>query len=125
MLDRETVINNYLNAYNTFDIEKMMMDLDEDIVFENISNGEVSLLLKGCVAFKDQAEQAEAYFSSREQKVTSFNHSAHETYVGIDYHAILAMDFPNGMKKGDELTLKGKSIFQFKGNKIIRLTDIS
>ncbi|MDB5205022.1 MAG: hypothetical protein JWR72_97, partial [Flavisolibacter sp.] len=31
----------------------------------------------------------------------------------------------NGLKKGDEVKLKGKSIFQFLGDKIIRLTDIS
>jgi hypothetical protein len=37
----------------------------------------------------------------------------------------LNMDFPNGLKKGNELILKGKSVFKFLDNKIIKLTDIS
>ena len=35
------------------------------------------------------------------------------------------MDFPNGLKKGQELNLIGKSIFEFDGDKIIKLTDVS
>jgi hypothetical protein len=35
------------------------------------------------------------------------------------------MDFPNGLQKGQELDLTGKSIFKFSGDTIIKLTDIS
>jgi hypothetical protein len=125
MEERETIINNYLTGYNAFDIEKMVSDFDEQIVFENILNDEVNLSLTGLPAFKEQAEQALNYFSERTQIATSFRHTENETHTDIDYRAILAMDFPNGLKKGDELNLTGKSVFRFSGNKIIRLTDIS
>jgi len=45
--------------------------------------------------------------------------------IEIEYFGILAIDFPNGMKKGGEIKLNGKSIFEFNDEKIIRLTDIS
>ena len=45
--------------------------------------------------------------------------------IEIEFHGVIAMDFPNGMKKGDEIKLNGKSIFEFKNSKIIRITDIS
>jgi hypothetical protein len=38
---------------------------------------------------------------------------------------VLAKDLPNGLKKGQELNLSGKSIFKFSGNKITSLTDLS
>ena len=55
----------------------------------------------------------------------SFKHLSDETEIEIDYYAVLGMDFPNGLKRGDELKLKGKSIFKFLNDKIIKLTDIS
>jgi hypothetical protein len=125
MVDRETIIENYIDGYNQFDIDKMVANFDEEMVFENISNNEINMSLTGLSAFKQQAEQAKTYFTKREQKVTSFKHTEDQTEVEIEYHAILALDFPNGLKKGSELNLKGKSIFQFVGNKLIKLTDIS
>ncbi|WBE26091.1 hypothetical protein [Denitrificimonas caeni] len=55
----------------------------------------------------------------------SFRHFDNSTEIEIDYTAILAMDLPNGLKKGQELTLSGKSVFEFENNKVIKLTDIS
>ena len=52
-------------------------------------------------------------------------HSTDHTEVNIAYHAVLAIDLPNGMNAGDELNLTGKSIFKFDGDKIISITDIS
>ena len=57
--------------------------------------------------------------------VKSFKHFDNSTEIEIDYPAILAMDFPKGLKKGQELKLSGKSVFEFKKNKVIKLTDIS
>ena len=125
MIDRERIIQSYVNGYNEFDLDKMVKDLDETIVFENISNGETNMSLTGIKAFKEQAEQARSYFSNRTQIIRSFIHQGDETEIEIDYQAVLAIDFPNGLKKGAEIKLQGKSIFTFWGDKIIKLTDIS
>lgn len=125
MEQRETIIRNYIAAYNHFDIDGMMADFDEHIHFENISAGESSLRLTGLAAFRDQAEQAKQFFSSRQQTIQSFKHTGDETLVEIDFQAVLANDLPNGMKKGDRMHFPGQSVFTFAGNKITGITDIS
>lgn len=122
---RENIIQNYINGYNEFDIEKMVRDLDDKIIFQNIQNGEVNMTINGINDFKKQAEEAKKYFEKRQQKITSINHIGQKTEIEIDYFAILGIDFPNGLKKGQKLELKGKSVFTFQDDKIIELTDIS
>ncbi len=125
MIDREKIIKNYIEGYNQLDIDKMVTNFDESIVFENIQDGEKNMSLIGLKEFREQAEQAKAYFTERTQTIKSFVHSETTTEIEIDYNAILNMDFPNGLKKGQELNLVGKSIFKFNKDKITRLTDIS
>lgn len=125
MTTREKIIQNYIDGYNQFNIDKMVTDFDDNVVFENIQNGEINLSLSGLVAFREQADQAVNYFSTRKQTIKSFKHSDIETEIEIEYYAVLAMDFPNGLKSGQELNLTGKSIFKFLDNKIIKITDIS
>lgn len=125
MKDREEIIKNYIDGYNNFDVSKMIMDFSDEIVFENIQNSEITMTLNGLEEFKTQAEITKKYFSERQQIIKSFSHESKKSEIEIEYYGVLAMDFPNGMKKGDEIKLNGKSIFEFKNNKIIRLTDIS
>lgn len=125
MTEREKIIKKYIVGYNEFDTDKMVTDLDDNIVFENIQNGVTNRSLTGLKAFRQQAEQAKAYFSERTQTIKSFKHSDNVTEIEIDYNAILGIDFPNGLQTGQELNLSGKSIFVFKADKIIKLTDIS
>ncbi len=114
-----------MDAYNRFDIENMVTFFHDDIVFENISNGIVTISLSGLSAVKEQADLAKQIFSKRKQTITAVMHRSYETEVDIDNHAILAKDLPHGLKKGEVLNLKGKSIFKFSGDEIISLTDIS
>lgn len=125
MEQREQIISNYIKAYNNFDIRQMVADFDNSVVFENRSNGAVTMTLKGINAFTEQATQAVDLFFKRTQTILSFKHEENSSEIEISYHAQLAMDLPNGMKKGEELQIKGKSVFTFSGNKIIGLTDIS
>lgn len=125
MTYREKIIKNYIDGYNQFDIDKMVADFDDNIVFENIQNGETNMSLNGLTEFRQQAEQAKTYFTERMQSIKSYNHFDNRSEIEIGYRSILAMDFPNGLKKGQELNLLGKSIIEFQGEKIIRLTDIS
>ena len=119
------MISSYIDGYNRFDIDKMIADFDNNIIFANIQNGETTMSLMGLTAFKQQARQAEEFFYERAQTIKSFNHFDNCTEIEIDFKASLAMDLPNGLKKGEQLNLSGKSIFEFDNNRIIRLTDIS
>jgi len=123
--NREKIIQNYIDGYNEFDIEKMTCNFDDNIVFKNIQGGEVNMTLNGINEFKQQAERVKSYFETREQKIISMSHNYDKTEVEIEYSTVLAMDFPNGLKKGEKLELKGKSVFTFQNDKIIQLIDQS
>jgi hypothetical protein len=125
MTNRERIIQKYVEGYNQFDIKKMVADFTDNIIFENVKDGQINLSIKGLQAFRQQAEIAKSYFSIRQQKIKSFKHLDDKTEIEIDYNAVLAMDFPNGLKSGQELNLTGKSLFEFADNKITKLTDIS
>lgn len=58
MMNREKMIKNYIDGYNQFDINKMVADFDDNVIFENTQNGETNVFLTGLSAFKQQAEHA-------------------------------------------------------------------
>ena len=128
MSDHETkkrIIENYVRAYNDFDVENMLKDMDERMVFRNISGGEVNLQTNGIDEFRKQAESAKELFSQREQKIVGLKFGESETEADISYRGTLAVDLPEGLKAGSEIALDGKSIFYFAGDKIIKIDDLS
>ncbi len=122
---RERLIQDYIAAYNSFDVEAMIAYLDDDVRFVNIANDEINLSLMGRRAFWDQAVQAADFFSERKQTVLSYNHTSEETEILVQYHAVLAINLPNGLQKGQILDMNGRSIFKFSDGKISSLTDIT
>ncbi|SKA45672.1 Ketosteroid isomerase-related protein [Chitinophaga eiseniae] len=126
MEQRENIIKAYVEAYNNKDVKGMLQDMAEEIVFENVSGGAVTLSIKGKAELRAQAEQVLPVFTQRKQTIGAFSHTGDQTTIAIDYHAVLAIDLPNGLKKGDTLALAGQSVFTFSPEgKITQLTDIS
>lgn len=125
METKETIIRNYIAAYNRFDTAAMLADLHPNVRFVNSSNGSITMQIDGIDAFRVQAEQAVQFFSQREQTITAIRHDTGQTEVDIDYAAVLAIDLPNELKQGDALRLKGKSIFVIEDGKIVKITDIA
>ena len=121
----QQTIEAYITAYNNFDVEGMLAQLHPEIEFENITDGKVTLNIKGIETFKTQAQEATRYFTQREQKITQLTIVNNTAEAQIDYTAVLAVDLPNGMKAGEKLELEGKSVYTFKAGKIIKLQDYS
>ncbi|TGD81923.1 nuclear transport factor 2 family protein [Hymenobacter wooponensis] len=125
MAKQKQLVQDYIEAYNHFDVDGMLRHLHEEVVFRNITNGEVDLTLTGKANFRQQAQQALQYFSQREQRVTDWQAAYNRIEVLLDYTAVAAIDFPNGLKAGDTLQLQGKSVFQFADGLIVSIDDIS
>ena len=123
--DKIKIIENFIHAYNTFDINGMLKNIHKDIKFENISNGQIELATHGIDDFKKQAEYAMTYFKKRREKIIDINFEGDRIVLNIDYYGILAKDLSDELKSGDTIRLKGKSIFKFKDNKIISIQDIN
>lgn len=119
------LINDYIEAYNSFDIELMLDLLDEEIEFKNISHGEITDSTKGKVEFSLIAEQSKALFSKRKQKIENITFLKDGASVDIVFSATMAISTPDGLKAGQEISFKGSSSFTFKDNKISKIHDIS
>lgn len=127
MTDKENknLVENYVRAYNDFNVEAMLSNLHSDIKFKNISGGETTLELEGTEAFRQQAQATANFFSEREQKIKKYDFSDDGCEIEIDYRATLANDLPNGLKAGEKIELKGKSVFRFSAGKIVEIQDFS
>ncbi|QIL76150.1 nuclear transport factor 2 family protein [Hymenobacter sp. HDW8] len=123
--DFKRLVQAYIEAYNCFDVDGMVRHLHEEVEFRNIANGEINLTTTGKESFRQQAEQAKQYFSQREQRVTDWQIADNRVEVLIDYTAVAAMEFPNGLKAGDTLQLQGKSVYQIADGQITSIEDIS
>jgi len=119
------LIENYLEGYNLLDVGCMLSCLHPAVVFENIADGSVTLRTDVKTAFEAQATQAIEFFMERNQHMQSFHFEADRAEVGIEYFAITAIDWPNGIKAGTILQLTGQSIFTFRDGLIASIQDIS
>lgn len=122
-MNHSQLIERYIEAYNTFDIETMISTLHPDITFQNISNGEINAETHGIEAFRTLAEQSKGLFTSRKQTITYIETNESQTRIDVAFEAILAIDLPNGLKAGETLKLQGHSEFTFCDGKIISIID--
>jgi ketosteroid isomerase-like protein len=119
------LVDQYLAAYNDMDIPRMLATVHPDVEFKNISQGKVNVATYGIKELQALAEQSKSLFSERKQIISSFETADNSAVASITFCAVVAIDLPNGVKKGEVLNLKGRSEFTFKDGKIFQITDIS
>ncbi|QTL37822.1 nuclear transport factor 2 family protein [Pseudoalteromonas viridis] len=122
---RIDLVEAYICAYNDFDIAAMLALLDQNIVFENESNGEITASAQGKAAFEQLAVKTAAIFKTRQQTLTELALEENAATAHIQYQARLAVDLPNGLKARDTLELEGKTLFRFENDKITYIKDVS
>lgn len=123
--ESKEIIDNYVKAYNSFDVVEMIKLLHEDILFRNFLNGEINVETNGIQQFRELAEKSTKAFSSRRQTIIDCSTIDDKIEVIIDYEGILAVDLPNGLNIGDKIQMKGKSVFRIKEGKISLIEDYS
>ncbi len=122
---QKEIIEGYIAAYNSFDIEAMLMFVHKDVVFKNIAGAEVNATATGIHEFRKLAERSKSLFSARCEQITGLESVGDTVTVSISFEAVLATDLPNGMKAGDSIKLKGRSVFEFLEGLLYRITDYS
>jgi len=122
---KQEIIKKFIKAYNSFDIDSMLLLLHPEIQFKNISSGEINVQTTGKDEFEKLARQSSALFKKRDQKIITYKETDDKVNVDIEYHAILATDLPNGLKTGDKIDLTGKSEYIFKDGLIYSIMDES
>ena len=113
----------YTRAYNAKDVSGMLAFFAEDCVFENISAGKPTVRTRGKAELEALARKSADAFASREQKVISLTQGQGRVVAEIDYHAVLRADLAPDLQAGSRLELRGVSVVDFSGGKIVRLSD--
>jgi hypothetical protein len=62
---KKSLIINYVEAYNSFDVGGIVKLLHNDILFRNFSEGEINTETRGIQEFRELAEKSSKIFSSR------------------------------------------------------------
>jgi hypothetical protein len=129
MVNREKqmklIIDQYIKAYNEFDIENMLKNVHRDVEFKNIANSEINVHIHGKEILRSQAEDSTKLLKKREMKITNQVINRDTVENDIAFKAVLNVDIPDGPNSGELVKLKGRSIFKFKNGKIISIEDIS
>lgn len=123
--DRRSLIERYVAAYNAFDVDGMLALLTPDVVFENVSAGQVNASTHGADEFRQLAEQGARLFAEREQTITAWTFGVTAVVVAIAWRGVFATDVPDGPRAGTRLELQGESEFDFADGLISRIVDRS
>ena len=119
------IIDSYIQSYNSFDIDGMIAHAHQDMLFQNVSDGKVTMTIRGLTDFRSAAEKVRGLFKSRCQKIEKYEFGVDTARVEIDYEGVLAADIPDGPKAGETIRLKGISEFEFKDGLVIKFIDYS
>lgn len=119
------LIDRYITAYKTFDIDGMLALLSADVRFENYSGGQLTASTSGIGEFRQLAENSQSLFSEREQRLSSLQCYQDSATADIAYRGRLAADIPGGLAAGTVLELPGRSEFSFSNGQITKIVDHS
>ncbi|MFC5548699.1 nuclear transport factor 2 family protein [Massilia aerilata] len=122
---QKDLIARYLAAYNAFEIEAMLAQLDPAVRFENFAGGQLTAETSGIDAFRALAEQSKAMFSEREQRVTGLALDGETVVADIAWRGKLAAGVPDGPPAGTLLEMNGRSEFSFGAGGITKIVDRS
>ena len=119
------IIRDFISAYNSFDIEAMLLHLHPAVKFKNISGGKTDIETNGKEEFEKLARRSASLFNIRQQKIISLKESGNKIIVEIEFSGLLAAEISPYLKAGDTFVIKGKSEYTFQDNLIVSITDES
>jgi len=124
-IEKRILIEQFIDAYNRFDVDGMLALLTPDVLFENVADGQVTAATSGIAEFRQLAEQSKALFSERKQTITALKFRPASVVASIAWRGVFAIDVPNGPTAGTVIELEGESEFEFAGERLSRIVDRS
>jgi steroid delta-isomerase-like uncharacterized protein len=120
---RHALIDAYIDAYNHFDIERMLALVTDDVRFEHHTGDELSVATNGKAELEKLARVGAALFASRQQKLVNMHEEGTVVIATVDFRGEIAEDIPDGPGVGSIIEMEGTSEFGFQDGKINRIID--
>ena len=116
-LQRKAIIEDYIQAYNNLEPEKMLEHLHDEIVYTNSFLDSVDTHTHGKLAFKKQAESIISDFVVRRMTIVGWTFSSAKVAVDIEYDVILSSAEAIILEE-QYVDMSGFIEFWFRGGKI-------
>jgi hypothetical protein len=113
----------YIEAYNAKEVSGMLGFFADGCRFEHVSAGKVTVRAEGKAELEALARKSAGAFASREQRVLTVTEEGGRLVAEIECHAVLQQDLTPDLRAGSRLDLRGVSVVEFSGGKIVRLSD--
>ena len=122
------LINKYFDSFNSFDIDGMASTVHKDVLVTHFFDRKIPSSTFGSEEFRAYMEKASQednkLTQSRKENIKDITPLEDSVIVNTTYEAILAIDFPNGPKKGETLKQNWEIEFEFREGKIYTITYI-
>lgn len=119
---QKTIIENYLQACNRFDVESIVSHVHENIILQQKINGVAPVEVSGKADFTAQSEMVKALFEARTMTPTSWEFDGNTVTVDVDFEATAAVPMSETLQVGDVISLKIQLVVEFDDDKFIKLT---
>lgn len=120
-----SLINSFIQAYSSFDIQALEQLVDDKFEFKNISQGEVLEEASNKIEFSLILEQSKILFSDRTIEIQSLNLNKQTAQADVLINATMAISTPDGLRAGQVISYNAKLNFYIENLKIQKVSFIS
>lgn len=122
--EKRSVVDCYVHAFNSFDVEAMISVLQPEITYTCISNGKTVYAVNGIEEFRDLGGLWKNLFSSRKLTIMELYEKGNQIIMEISCSTVMATQSTGGLKAGETLIQEGVSEMSFRDDKILSITEI-
>lgn len=116
------MVVDFVEAYNAKDIDKMLADVTQDVMFRHYCDAGVLFKAHDKASFEAALREDASAFAQRSHAVKTSMTMLGSTVLTTQFEAVVAKDLSNGWKAQQDITLPAAAEFQFRAEKIANIT---
>ena len=125
MLTTTELVERYINLNNNNDVEGVVDCCADDVMFESVVNPNNSVRLQGKDKVREILAGTMQAFSQRNHRIASLIVDGERAAAETLFVGVAAADLGGGVNAGDEVSIRGATIFEARDGKIVRICDYS
>ncbi len=116
------MVVDFLDAYNAKNVDGMLADVTNDVMFRHYCDAGVLFKAEDKVAFEAAMREDVSAFTQRTHTVKTSMTMLGSTVLTTQFDARVGKDLSSGWVAGQDITLPGAAEFQFRDDKIANIT---
>ena len=125
MLTTAELVERYIHRNNENDVEGVMECCADDIVFESVVNPNNTVQLVGKAQVREVLAGAMLAFTNRKHQIASLMADGDRAAAETVFTGTAQAELGDGVNPGDQVTIRGATIFEMRDGLITRICDYS